>query len=65
MTGILLGVVCFVIALALLISLLHDLILWSYKEGYAKGRSESEKWWVEQEKSVVTEREKIWREEAR
>ena len=34
-----------------------------YKEGYAAGRKSADEWWLNSEREVDQERQKIWREE--
>ena len=55
---------CFVLAAALLVSAVHDIIRTAYKLGYDRGFSNCEKWITEQGLQVDGEREKIWRGEA-
>ncbi|HZW05363.1 MAG TPA: hypothetical protein VFF58_00515 [Candidatus Nitrosotalea sp.] len=62
---ILIGLVCGVIAILIAVALLHDLLIWVYQEGRAKGRQEAEAWWLEQGKQVDQARQQVWREDAR
>jgi hypothetical protein len=34
-----------------------------YREGYEQGRRDADNWWVNLEREVDLERQKIWREE--
>lgn len=60
---ILIGVICGVIALALLIVSIRELLVWCYKEGYERGRKDSEEWWLKMAHDADEARQQIWREE--
>ncbi len=62
------GLVCFILAglllVTLTIGLIHEMQKRSYDAGYARGRAEADGWWQEQGRQVWQERQKVWREEA-
>jgi hypothetical protein len=59
----LIAVVCGVIALALLIISIRELLVWCYKEGYQRGRKDAEEAWTKLGAEVDQARQQIWREE--
>jgi hypothetical protein len=62
--NLLIGVFCFLIAAALLVSALHDVLRWAFEEGRTRGRTEAENAFVQYEKGADQARQEIWREEA-
>lgn len=61
--GIVIGIICGVIAAALLVVSIRDLLVWCYKEGYQRGRYDERQAWFEQGRQVDQARQEIWREE--
>ena len=60
---ILIGVICGVIALALRIVSIRELLVWCYKEGYERGRKDADEAWTKLGREVDQARQQIWREE--
>ena len=63
--SILIGVFCFLIAGAIFLSALHDILRWAFEEGRIRGRRDAEEAFVEYEKGADQARQEIWREESR
>jgi hypothetical protein len=57
------GVLCGVIAFALLIISIRELLVWCYKEGYTRGRKDADEAWTKLGLDVDQARQQIWREE--
>ena len=60
------AIVCFALALLLagtmFVITLHELCAWAYKNGYSRGKADTEKWITEQRSQVDQVRAEIWRE---